>query len=125
MHGSSASLPVLAKKRGVTLSPAVPPDRSFFARFGWARFSSKPTIHRRVSPSVTTNDGCGPGVTAFLHFRSAEAGRGRQAGGCLSRKFRGNIGKRWPQEQTEATLQALWDLDRVDDVGTLLGRLTV
>jgi 2-methylcitrate dehydratase len=43
----------------------------------------------------------------------------------VERKFRGNIGRRWPQERTDAVLQALWGLDRVDDIGALLGTLTV
>jgi 2-methylcitrate dehydratase len=43
----------------------------------------------------------------------------------VERKFRNNVGKRWPQERTDAILQALWGLDRVEDVGVLLGKLTV
>jgi 2-methylcitrate dehydratase len=41
------------------------------------------------------------------------------------RKFRANAGKRWPQERTDAILQALWALDRVDDLALLLGKLSV
>jgi hypothetical protein len=40
----------------------------------------------------------------------------------VERKFRGNVGKRWPQERTDSILQALWALDRADDVAALLGR---
>ncbi len=43
----------------------------------------------------------------------------------VERKFRGNVGKRWPQERTNATLQALWELDRTDDLSALLGRLSM
>jgi len=43
----------------------------------------------------------------------------------VERKFRSNVGKRWPQERTDAILQALWALDRVEDIGALLGKLTV
>jgi 2-methylcitrate dehydratase len=43
----------------------------------------------------------------------------------VERKFRGNIGKRWPQERTGAILQALWALDRADDLSRLLGKLSV
>jgi 2-methylcitrate dehydratase len=43
----------------------------------------------------------------------------------VERKFRGNVGKRWPQERTDTILQALWKLDQVEDVGALLARLTV
>jgi 2-methylcitrate dehydratase len=43
----------------------------------------------------------------------------------VERKFRSNVGKRWPQEQTDATLQALWALDQADDLSVLLGRLAM
>jgi len=43
----------------------------------------------------------------------------------IDRKFRGNIGTRWPQGRTDAVLQALWGLEHTDDVGALVGRLTV
>jgi 2-methylcitrate dehydratase len=41
------------------------------------------------------------------------------------RKFRGNVGTRWSQERTDEILQALWALDRADDLSSLLGRLLV
>jgi 2-methylcitrate dehydratase len=41
----------------------------------------------------------------------------------VERKFRGNVGKRWPQQQTDTILQALWALDQTDDLSVLLGRL--
>ena len=41
------------------------------------------------------------------------------------RKFRGNVGTRWPQERTDEILQAFWALDRADDLSYLLGRLLV
>jgi 2-methylcitrate dehydratase len=40
----------------------------------------------------------------------------------VERKFRGNIGRRWPRERTDAVLQALWALDHADDTALLLGR---
>jgi 2-methylcitrate dehydratase len=43
----------------------------------------------------------------------------------IERKFRGNIGKRWPAERTDTVLQALWALDRTDDLRTLLGKLSL
>ena len=43
----------------------------------------------------------------------------------VERKFRGNIGKRWPRERTDAVLQARWGLDRADDIAQLLGRLSL
>jgi 2-methylcitrate dehydratase len=43
----------------------------------------------------------------------------------VERKFRGNVRKRWPQEQTDAILQALWALDQTDDLSLLLSRLAM
>ena len=43
----------------------------------------------------------------------------------VERKFRGNVGKRWPRERTDAILQALWALDQADDLALLLGRLSM
>jgi 2-methylcitrate dehydratase len=43
----------------------------------------------------------------------------------VERKFRSNIGKRWPQERTETILQALWAIDRTDDLPALLNKLAL
>ena len=43
----------------------------------------------------------------------------------VERKFRDNVGKRWPRERTAAVLEALWELDRAPDVRGLLGELTL
>jgi 2-methylcitrate dehydratase len=43
----------------------------------------------------------------------------------IERKFRGNVGQRWPKERTDAVLQALWALEKIDDVPSLLGKLGV
>ena len=43
----------------------------------------------------------------------------------IERKFRGNVGKRWPRERTDAILQSLWALDRADDLSTLLAGLSL
>ena len=43
----------------------------------------------------------------------------------VERKFRGNVGKRWPEGRTNAVLEALWALDRTDDLAALLGRLAL
>ena len=43
----------------------------------------------------------------------------------VERKFRGNVGRRWPRERTDAILQALWALDQTDDLSGLLGRLSI
>jgi 2-methylcitrate dehydratase len=41
------------------------------------------------------------------------------------RKFRSNVAGRWPAQRTDAVLQALWALDRTDDLASLLGRLAL
>ncbi len=43
----------------------------------------------------------------------------------VERKFRGNIGKRWPSERTDRVLQSLWELDRTDHLALLLGGLSL
>jgi 2-methylcitrate dehydratase len=43
----------------------------------------------------------------------------------VERKFRSNIGSRWPEERTDAVLQALWSLDQANDLASLLGKLAV
>jgi 2-methylcitrate dehydratase len=43
----------------------------------------------------------------------------------VERKFRSNIGKRWPREQTDAVLASLWAFDRTDDLTALLSRLAL
>jgi 2-methylcitrate dehydratase len=43
----------------------------------------------------------------------------------VERKFRGNIGARWPKEQTEANLGALWTIEQANDLATLLGNFVV
>jgi 2-methylcitrate dehydratase len=43
----------------------------------------------------------------------------------VERKFRSNIGKRWPREQTDAVLEALWAFDRTDDLSALLNKLAL
>jgi len=43
----------------------------------------------------------------------------------IDRKFRGNIGKRWPRQKTDAVLQSLWLLEKTPDIGALLATLTV
>jgi 2-methylcitrate dehydratase len=43
----------------------------------------------------------------------------------VERKFRGNVGVRWPKEQTEANLKALWAIDQTNDLAALLGNFVV
>jgi 2-methylcitrate dehydratase len=43
----------------------------------------------------------------------------------VERKFRGNVGERWPKEQIEANLNALWAIDQTNDIAALLGNFVV
>jgi 2-methylcitrate dehydratase len=43
----------------------------------------------------------------------------------VERKFRSNVGKRWPQKRTGGILEGLWVLDRTDDLRGLLGGLSL
>ena len=43
----------------------------------------------------------------------------------VERKFRGNVGDRWPKEQTEANLKALWAIDQANDLTALLRNFVV
>jgi 2-methylcitrate dehydratase len=42
----------------------------------------------------------------------------------VERKFRGNVGKRWPRERTDAILQSLWTLERLDDLSSMLEKFS-
>jgi 2-methylcitrate dehydratase len=41
----------------------------------------------------------------------------------IERKFRGNVGNRWPKDRIDTVLQTLWTLETIDDVSLLLGKL--
>jgi 2-methylcitrate dehydratase len=43
----------------------------------------------------------------------------------VEKKFRDNVGKRWPSGQTDAVLAVLWEFDRMDDLAAFLGKLSV
>jgi 2-methylcitrate dehydratase len=43
----------------------------------------------------------------------------------VERKFRGNVGKRLPEERVASALQRLWDLDHATDVSTLMRSLSL
>jgi 2-methylcitrate dehydratase len=43
----------------------------------------------------------------------------------VERKFRGNVGKRWLAERTDAVLKGLWALDQTKDLPALLGMMAL
>jgi 2-methylcitrate dehydratase len=43
----------------------------------------------------------------------------------VERKFRSNVGKRWTRERTDGILQSLWALERLDDLSSMLDKLSL
>jgi 2-methylcitrate dehydratase len=43
----------------------------------------------------------------------------------VERKFRGNVGERWPKGRIETNLKALWAIEQTNDLGALLGNFAV
>jgi 2-methylcitrate dehydratase len=95
-------------------------------------FMQKITV--REDPDLTAQAGAPTRVTAILVDGQRISRQVDYAPGFaerpmnradVERKFRGNVGKRWPRQRTNATLQALWALDQTDDLSGLLGRLSM
>src|SRR3984957_4736874 len=95
-------------------------------------FMQKITVHE--DPVLTARAGAPTRVTAILADGQQISREVDYAPGFaerpmnrseVERKFRGNVGKHWPQERTNATLQALWALDQTEDLSVLLGRLSM
>ena len=45
--------------------------------------------------------------------------------GDVEQKFRGNVRRRWSEQQTGAALASLWQLERIDELAAFLGTLVV
>jgi 2-methylcitrate dehydratase len=43
----------------------------------------------------------------------------------VERKFRGNVGQHWEKDRTDKILQALWALERTNNVSSLLAELAL
>jgi len=87
-----------------------------------------PVLTARVGDSVPTRITAiladGQRVSREVNDIPGFAGRPMQRPD-IDRKFRGNIGKRWPREKTDAVLQSLWVLEKTQDIGALLATLTI
>jgi 2-methylcitrate dehydratase len=92
------------------------------------KVSEDPVLTARVGEAVPTR------VTAILQDGKRIAREVDLAPGFpgrpmtkaeLERKFRGNVGQRWPEARTSTILEALWNLDRADDLAALLGKLAL
>jgi 2-methylcitrate dehydratase len=102
-------------------------DPAILAFMGKITVNEDPVLTKRLGAAIPTR------VTAILadgqrvtrEVDDVPGFVGRPMGRAdVERKFRGNIGKRWPQQRTDSILQALWALDRADDVAALLGRFS-
>jgi 2-methylcitrate dehydratase len=83
------------------------------------------TLTVNVPPTrltATLNDG--RTITRLVDSMPGFPGQPMDRAG-VERKFRSNIGKRWSPERTGAVLQALWALDRTDDLSSLLSQLVL
>jgi 2-methylcitrate dehydratase len=87
-----------------------------------------------ADPNLTARGGASTRVTAILADGQRISREVDYAPGFaerpmnrseVERKFRGNVGKRWPRERTDAVLGALWALEQTDDLSVLLGRLSL
>ena len=43
----------------------------------------------------------------------------------MTRKFRSNVGNRWPAAKVDQLAEALWNFDRASDLGVLLGQFVL
>ena len=111
-----------------TFAPHMFRDPRILAFMQKIKVSEDPALTARVGAAVPTR------VTAILAHGQRISREVDYAPGFakrpmtraeVERKFRGNVGKRWPTERTNATLEALWSLDRADDLATLLGSLSL
>ena len=95
----------LMSKTTVTIDPAFAP----------ARGSATPT--RIVA---TLKDG--RRVTHQVDHMPGFAGQ-PMSRSDVERKFRSNVGERWPKQRTDEVLQTLWELERGAQIGPLLSKL--
>jgi 2-methylcitrate dehydratase len=91
--------------------------------------SEDPALTARTSPSIVPTR-----ITAILadgrrivrEVDDVPGFVGRPMGRAdVERKFRSNVGKRWPKARSDDILQALWSLDQAKDLSVLLGKLSL
>jgi 2-methylcitrate dehydratase len=109
-------------------APQMLRDPRILAFMGKIKASEDPALTARVGTAVPTR------VTAILDDGRRIAREvddvpgfvGRPMGRAdVERKFRGNVGKRWPEDRIKSILESLWALDRADDTAVLLGKLSL
>jgi len=109
-----------------SFSPHMYRDPRILAFMQKIKVSEDPVLTARVGAAVPTRVTAilddGRRISREVDFAPGFAGRPMNRAE-VERKFRGNIGKRWTEGRMKATLEALWALDRSDDLAALLGRL--
>jgi 2-methylcitrate dehydratase len=109
-----------------SFSPHMYRDPRILAFMQKIKVSEDPVLTARVGAAVPTRVTAilddGRRISREVDFAPGFPGRPMNRTE-VERKFRGNIGKRWPEGRTNAILEALWALDRTDDLAALLGRL--
>src|SRR6516165_7873792 len=111
-----------------SFSPQMYRDPRILAFMQKIKVSEDPALTARTGGAVPTR------VTATLSDGKRITRESDHAPGFVARpmnrseverKFRGNVGERWPKEQTETNLSALWTIDQTNDIAALLGNFVV
>jgi 2-methylcitrate dehydratase len=103
-------------------------DSAILAFMQKIKVSEDPVLTARTSGAVPTRVTVtladGKRITREVDHAPGFAARPMMRGD-VERKFRGNVGPRWPKEQTEANLNALWAIEQASDLTALLGNFAV
>jgi len=93
------------------------------------KVAEDPALTARTGPSVVptrTTAILNDGKRVVREVDDVPGFVGRPMGRAdVEHKFRSNVGKRWPQQKTDAVLKALWGLDETKDLSGLLGTLSL
>jgi 2-methylcitrate dehydratase len=109
-------------------APAKLREPRILAFMGKIKVAEDPVLTARIGDMVPTRVTAiladGQRITREVNDVPGFAGR-PMTKADIERKFRGNIGTRWPRERTDSVLEALWALDRTADIGALIGKFTI
>ena len=103
-------------------------DRAVLAFMQKIKVAEDPALTARVGEAVPTRVTAilvdGQRISREVDYAPGFAGR-PMTRADVERKFTGNVGKRWPQKQTTAVLEAMWALEQTNNVSALLGQLAL
>jgi len=103
-------------------------DRAVLAFMQKIKVAEDPALTARVGEAVPTRVTAilvdGQRISREVDYAPGFAGR-PMTRADVERKFTGNVGKRWPQKQTTAVLEAMWALEQTYNVSALLGQLAL